>query len=81
MEPVGRAVEVYVGGTLQTNNYTVVSQNPVRVHFDTAPPKGVDVVIQVRRGFSWYQQGVGTASDGVPLQETNTIAARFLRGV
>jgi hypothetical protein len=28
---------------------------------------------------SWYQPGVSTASDGRPLQETNTIAARFFR--
>jgi hypothetical protein len=45
-----------------------------------APPAGVEVTILVRRGLSWYQPGDGTASNGVSLQETDTVAARFLRG-
>jgi hypothetical protein len=80
-QPMSGAVEVYVGGTIQTSNYTVIDENPVKVMFELAPPAGVDVVIQVRKGLSWYQPGIDTASDGVPLQETNTIAARFLRGL
>jgi len=45
-----------------------------------APPDNVEVTILVRKGFSWYQPGDDTASDGIALQETNTPAARFLRG-
>jgi hypothetical protein len=47
----------------------------------TAPAAGSEVTILVRRGVTWYEQGVGTASDGVALQDTNTVAARFLRGL
>ncbi len=47
----------------------------------TAPAAGLEVTILVRRGQTWYQPGVGTASDGVALQETDTLAARFLRGL
>jgi len=49
--------------------------------FVTAPQSGYQVSIRVRRGESWYQPGINTASDGVPLQETQTQAARFIRGV
>jgi hypothetical protein len=45
-----------------------------------APPAGVEVTILVRQGVTWYQQGVNEASDGVALQDTDTQAARFLRG-
>ena len=47
----------------------------------TAPAAGLEVTILVRRGKSWYQPGIATASDGAALQETNTLAARFLRGL
>ena len=46
-----------------------------------APSPGVEVTILVRQGVTWYQQGLTTASDGFALQETNTIPARFLRGI
>jgi hypothetical protein len=46
-----------------------------------APAAGAEVTILVRRGVTWYEQGVGTASNGVALQDTNTIPARFLRGL
>jgi len=75
------AVEVYVGGILQTGGYTVTGSDPVTVVFATAPLSGYQVSIRVRRGESWYQPGINTASDGVPLQETNTLAARFIRGI
>ena len=77
------AVEVYVGGTLLQPmvGYSITLDNPVNVLFDTAPAAGVNVTILVRRGVTWYQQGVNTASDGVALQDTNTQAARFLRGL
>jgi len=45
-----------------------------------APQAGVEVTILVRHGVTWYQQGVNEASDGVALQDTDTQAARFLRG-
>jgi hypothetical protein len=45
-----------------------------------APAEGSEVTILVRRGVTWYQQGATTASDGVSLQDTDTLAARFLRG-
>jgi hypothetical protein len=76
------AVEVYVGGVLIPNSteYYSVTSNTVTVTFVTAPPAGVEVTILVRRGVTWYAQGTGTASNGEPLQETDTAAARFLRG-
>ncbi len=61
-------------------NYSVTSDNPCEVTFITAPAQGREVTILVRRGVTWYAPGVGTASDGVALQITNTQAARFLRG-
>jgi hypothetical protein len=76
------AVEVYVGGTLlqPMAGYSITLDNPVNILFDTAPAAGVEVTILVRRGVTWYAPGVGTPSNGVPLQMTNTQAARFLRG-
>jgi len=74
-------IEVYVGGIQVQTGYTVINTNPVTVMFDVPPPAGVDVTLLVRRGVTWYAPGVGTASNGVPLQETNTPAARFLRGL
>jgi hypothetical protein len=75
------SVEVYVGGTRVLDGYVFIDNNPVTIEFDTAPPAGVEVTILVRRGVTWYEQGVGTASNGNPLQITNTAAARFLRGL
>ena len=75
------AVQVYIGGTLQTSGYTITADNPVTVEFTTPPAAGVEVDILVRRGVTWYAPGAGTPSNGVPLQETETKAARFLRGL
>ena len=77
------AVEVYVGGIRIQTGYTITQNNPVVVVFDTAPAAGVDVTILVRRGVNWYQPGVDpeTASNGEPLQVTETVPARFLRGL
>jgi len=75
------AVEVYVGGTRILDGYDVVGSSPVSVDFDTAPPEGVGITILVRRGVNWYEPGVNTPSNGVALQDTNTQAARFLRGL
>jgi hypothetical protein len=74
-------VEVYVGGTRQIAGYTITADAPVVVEFDTAPALGVEVTILVRRGVTWYAPGINTASNGVALQDTNTQAARFLRGL
>ena len=41
----------------------------------------VEVDILVRRALTWYAPGAGTPSNGEPLQETETAAARFLRGL
>jgi hypothetical protein len=74
-------VEVYVGGIRVLDGFIIVNDAPVEIEFDEAPPAGVEVTILVRRGVTWYQRGFNTASDGVPLQDTNTPAARFLRGL
>jgi hypothetical protein len=74
------AVQVYVGGSLQTQGYIVTSVDAIIVDFDQAPTAGYQVSIRIRQGQSWYQPGINTASDGVALQETNTLAARFIRG-
>ena len=75
------AIEVYVGGIRQTSGYTVTSKTPATITFIDPPPANVAVTIAVRQGVSWYEPGLYSANDGVPLQETNTPAARFLRGV
>ena len=70
------AIEVYVGGTRVTEGYTILSDNPVTVEFDVPPLAGVEVLILVRRGVWWYN----VAQPDQSLQETDTPAARFLRG-
>jgi hypothetical protein len=76
------AVEVYVGGIRVTTGYVITDPGPMcTIEFTKAPPPGIQVTILVRRGMTWYQQGVNTASNGVPLQETDTLAARFFRGL
>jgi len=70
--------------------WTLSNFDPVSIEFKTqstypelhAPPPGVEVTILVREcSTTWYQLGDGTASDGVALQDTDTQAARFLRGL
>jgi hypothetical protein len=75
------AVEVLVGGILQNSGYSITAEDPVVVTFDTAPLANYQVSIRVLRAESWYEPGTSTASNGVPLQETQTKAARFFRGV
>ena len=77
---VDLAVQVYVGGILQSGGYTITADDPVSVTFATAPTAGYQVSIRVRQGLSWYEPGTSTASNGVALQETDTQAARFIRG-
>jgi hypothetical protein len=76
-----QSVEVYVGGIRVVAGYSITGIDPVTVEFDTAPADGYQVTILVRRGVTWYAPGVNTPSDGVALQDTNTQAARFLRGL
>jgi hypothetical protein len=83
------SIEVYVGGTRQYNvnqtsaesqyRYFVTDFGPLAIEFDgLAPAAGSEVTILQRRGVTWYAPGVGTPSNGVALQETDTAAARFL---
>jgi hypothetical protein len=69
-------VEIYLGGTQVESGYTITADTPVTVEFDVAPPAGVEVAILVRRGHSWY----GLSTPNLPLNETDTLCARFLRG-
>jgi hypothetical protein len=86
------ALEVYVAGERQYSYSTpaadsqypwaVVDFDPLAIEFlADLPPEGVEVTILVRRGVSWYEPGIDTASNGVALQDTNTVPARFLRGL
>ena len=61
--------------------YSIVAISPVQIIFETAPAPGLEVILLVRRGVTWYAPGVTTASNGEPLQITNTATARFLRGL
>ena len=61
--------------------YSIVAISPVQIIFETAPASGVEVALLVRRGVTWYAPGIATASNGEPLQITDTAAARFLRGL
>jgi hypothetical protein len=79
-----QGLEVYVGGMRQYVTFDsqypwfVSNFDPVAIGFEVPPPAGSEVTILVRRGVTWYAPGVNTASDGVALQETDTVAARFL---
>ena len=78
--------------TTATSQYRwfVTDFDPLAVDFvvdDTAyppllpPAANVEVTILVRHGVTWYQRGATTPSDGIALQDTETVAARFLRGL
>jgi hypothetical protein len=86
------ALEVYVGGIRQYSSIETAAESqypwivtdfaPVAIEFvDALPPEGVEVTILVRRGVTWYAPGVDTPSNGVALQDTETVPARFLRGL
>jgi len=53
----------------------------VQVRIIEPPASGYQVTIAVRQAQSWYTPGVNTPSNGLPLQETDNQAARFLRGL
>jgi len=70
--------------------YIVTDFDPLAIEFIVddivvpplrAPAAGSDVTILQRRGVNWYAPGVSTPSNGLALQETETQAARFLRGL
>jgi hypothetical protein len=77
------AIQVYIAGELQTSGYAVTNVDPIVISFITPPADGVEVTVLVKFGVTWYAQGINppTASNGEPLQETNTIPALFLRGI
>jgi len=74
------AVQVYVGGLLQSGGYEILTTDPVSIEFAVAPTINYQVAIVVQRGVSWYEPGPDTPSNGIPLQEQTTLAARFIRG-
>jgi len=89
---VGGIRQYAYSDTTATSQYRwfVTDFDPLAVDFvvdDTAyppllpPAPNVEVTILVRHGVTWYQRGITTASDGIALQDTNTTAARFLRGL
>jgi hypothetical protein len=78
---LGRAVQVRVAGTLlDQSQYDVLSVNPVAVELNTAPADGLDIDIFIQQALVMYTQGIGTPSDGRPLQEQPTLAAWFIEG-
>ena len=88
---VGGIRQYALSDTTATSEYRwfVTDFDPLAVEFvvdDTvhpplqAPAAGSEVTILVRQGVTWYAPGVSTASDGIALQDTETVPARFLRG-
>lgn len=79
---LSEAIEVYVGGIRQQLglDFDIISINPVAIEFTIAPESGYQVTILVQQAQVMYEPGFDTPSDGVPLQETDTKAARFIRG-
>jgi|694.fasta_scaffold01677_8 hypothetical protein len=74
-----------VSDTAASYYYAVTGNTPAQVTFFTAdnlpaPADGVEVTILQRRGVTWYAPGVGTPSNGEPLQLTDTTQALFLQG-
>jgi hypothetical protein len=80
-------LDVFVGGQRvprtsydgNTLNYTV-DGSTAHVQLNSAPAAGVQVQIIQKRGKVWYNQGVGTASNGVILQNSTSIQAKFIAG-
>ncbi len=76
-----RPIIVKIGGeVIPETSYQVNALSPVSVTLDQAPESGIGIEISITQALTWYQAGIDSASDGVPLQETNTQAARFIRG-
>jgi hypothetical protein len=88
---VGGIRQYAYSDTTATSQYRwfVTDFDPVAIEFVidnvvvpplTAPDYGSQVTILVRRGTGWYGEGI-KIDDGTALQETQTQAARFLRGL
>ena len=78
---IEEAVQVKVGGTVLGNSeYFVADIGPVEVSLVTPPADGVDIEIYIEKSKVMYAQGGSAASNGLPLQDQTTVAARFLRG-
>ena len=88
---VGGTRQYAYSDTTATSQYRwfVTDFDPVAIEFVVdntvippllPPPANAEVTILVRRGVTWYAPGAGTPSNGIALQETDTDAARFLRG-
>jgi len=75
-----------VGSSFTTHYYQITNDSPVTVTFIVAgdlpvPAAGKDnVTILQRRGHWWYDVSTADTRE-LALQETNTAAARFLRGL
>ena len=89
---VGGIRQYKYSDTTTTSQYRWVQNqfDPVSVEFIvdstavpplTAPLDSAEVSILVRQGKTWYQPTATEPSDGQALQETQTQAARFLRGL
>jgi len=77
------------GGPDYTDNEGNITHNSLTIEFVVdntvypplqAPAAGSEVTILVRQGVTWYAPGATTASDGIALQDTDTVPAGFLRG-
>ena len=79
--PPADFIEVYVGGIRQFSGFGIDFSPTATITFDTPPAAGREVTVISHHGTSWYTPGVSTASNGIALQETDTPAARFLRGL
>ena len=78
------ALRVLVGGiSVPPTQYVLTSPSPATVTFYDPPQKGVQVTLGVLQSKSWYGIGIfpPAPSNGIPLQNTATAAALFLRGV
>jgi hypothetical protein len=89
---VGGIRQYKYSDTTATSQYRWVQNqfDPVSVEFVvnstlvpplSAPLDSAEVTILVRQGKTWYQPTATEPSDGQALQETQTQAARFLRGL
>ena len=69
-------------GIRQLDNYTVTmgAGDATQITMDFVPEAGQEVTILVRRGTWWYDLST-PYTRSLALQETNTAAARFIRGI
>ena len=81
---LSESITVTVAGTVLVpeTDYTVTGTDPTftEVTLTTPPLANVEVWFSQVTAKVMYAQGVGTASNGAPLQEQTTTAAVFLKG-